>query len=44
MSSLAEFDHPSWKTALGTFAGYGAILLVMTLVLFLIPYAIFTAL
>jgi len=44
MSSLAEFDHPSWKTALGTFAGYGAILLAMFAVLFLAPYAVFSAL
>jgi len=44
MTSLADFDHPSWTTALGTLAGYGAILLVMTLVLFLVPYAIFLGL
>ncbi|WP_280177945.1 hypothetical protein [Halorussus marinus] len=41
MTALADFDHPSWKTALGTLAGYGLILLVMTAVLFLVPYAIF---
>jgi hypothetical protein len=38
------FDHPSWLTAVGTFVGYGAILLLMTVVLFLIPYLIFVAL
>jgi len=42
MTSLADFDHPSWKTALGTFAGYGAILLVMFAVLFLVPYVVFS--
>jgi hypothetical protein len=44
MNLPADFDHPSWLTALGTLAGYGVILLVMTVLLFLIPYAIFTAL
>lgn len=39
-----EFDHPSWLTAVGTFVGYGVILVVMTVVLFLIPYLIFMAL
>ena len=44
MNLPADFDHPSWLTALGTFAGYGVILLAMFLVLFLVPYAIFVAL
>lgn len=44
MNLPADFDHPSWWTALGTFAGYAAILVVMFLVLFLVPYAIFVAL
>ncbi|WP_256504372.1 hypothetical protein [Halorussus salilacus] len=44
MNALADFDHPSWWTALGTFAGYGLILLVMTVVLFLVPYAIYAGL
>jgi hypothetical protein len=44
MNLPADFDHPSWLTALGTLAGYGVILLVMTVLLFLIPYAIFTGL
>ncbi|WP_195156050.1 hypothetical protein [Halococcus agarilyticus] len=37
-------EHPSWLTVLGTFLGYGAILLVMTLLLFAVPYLVFTAL
>ncbi|EMA52731.1 MULTISPECIES: hypothetical protein [Halococcus] len=36
-------DHPSWRTVLGTFVGYGAILLVMTVLLFAVPYLVFTA-
>ena len=38
------FDHPSWLTAAGTFIGYGVILFLMTVVLFLIPYLVFLAL
>ncbi|WP_335999574.1 hypothetical protein [Halorientalis halophila] len=42
MSDLVEkFDHPSWFTVGGTIAGYGIILLVMTLLLFLVPFLIF---
>lgn len=40
---LSQFDHPAFRTAAGTLAGYGVILLVMTVLLFLIPYAIFVA-
>lgn len=35
------FDHPVWRTVGGTLLGYGIVLLVMTLVLFLLPYAVF---
>ena len=41
---LGRFGHPAWLTALGTFVAYGAILLVMTLVLFAIPYLLFLVL
>ena len=41
MNLPADFDHPSWWTALGTFAGYAVILVAMTVLLFLVPYAIF---
>lgn len=41
---LAAFDHPVWHTAAGTVLAYGIVLLVMTLVLFLFPYALFTLL
>lgn len=39
----SKIDHPAFRTALGTLAGYSIVLLVMTLVLFLIPYAIFAS-
>lgn len=43
MSTPAEFDHPSWLTALGTLVSYLLVLAVMTLVLFGVPYAVFLA-
>ncbi|MCD2201173.1 hypothetical protein LPA44_14940 [Halobacterium sp. KA-4] len=43
-ATLPDFDHPSWVTAMATFASYGLVLLAMTVLLFLVPYAIFTAL
>lgn len=44
MSTLAQFDHPSWTTAVGTLASYLLVLVGMTLLFFGVPYAIFTAL
>lgn len=44
MSALSEYDHPAWLTVAGTFVGYGVILLAMTVVLFLVPYLVFTVL
>ena len=41
MNLPADFDHPSWLTALGTIVGYGLILVVMTVLLFLVPYGIY---
>ncbi|WP_331236356.1 hypothetical protein [Natronorarus salvus] len=40
----STLDHPAFRTALGTGLGYGLILLVMFVALFLVPYAIFVAL
>lgn len=37
-------DHPSWRTAVGTLVAYGAILVVMFLALFVVPYLLFVAL
>ena len=36
-----DIDHPSWKTLAGTGVGYGAILLLMFVLLFLVPFAVF---
>ena len=44
MSALSDYDHPAWLTIASTVAGYGVILLAMTVVLFLIPYLLFTLL
>ncbi|MFC6904616.1 hypothetical protein [Halalkalicoccus tibetensis] len=38
-----RFDHPAFRAAAGTLAGYGIVLVVMTVLLFLIPYAVFAA-
>ncbi|WP_224269795.1 hypothetical protein [Haloprofundus salinisoli] len=38
---LDRFDHPSWLTVAGVGAGYGVILLVMFVLLFLVPLAVF---
>lgn len=38
---LDAFDHPSWLSAVGTFVGYGAILVAMFVALFLVPFALF---
>jgi len=40
----SQFDHPAFTTALGTGLGYGLLLLVMFVLLFLVPYGIFVAL
>jgi hypothetical protein len=36
-----RFDHPSWFAAAGTVVSYGAILLVMFAVLFVVPFLVF---
>jgi hypothetical protein len=38
---LDRFDHPSWLTALATFASYGLVLVAMFVLLFLVPYGLF---
>ena len=35
------FDHPVWRAVAGALLGYGVILVVMTVLLFLVPYAVF---
>lgn len=39
-----EHDHPSYVTAAGTFAAYGLVLVAMTLLLFGLPWLIFSLL
>lgn len=38
---LQDLTHPTFKTAVGTFVSYGAILVVMFVLLFVVPYAVF---
>ena len=40
----AEYDHPAWVTAVGTFIAYGVILVGMALLLFAVPWLIFSLL
>lgn len=44
LGPLQRFEDEAWIAAFGTAIGYGIILLVMVIVLFLIPYAVFTLL
>lgn len=39
-----DFRDPAWVTALSTAIGYGIILVVMTVLLFIVPYLVFVAL
>jgi hypothetical protein len=41
---LGQFDHPAWLTAAGTAGGYVALLVLMTILLFGIPYLLFSLL
>ena len=41
---LSEYDHPAWRTAIGTGIGYLIILAIMTVVLFAIPWLAFALL
>jgi hypothetical protein len=41
---LQEFDHPTWFTAAGTLVSYTVILVAMFVLLFVVPYLVFTAL
>lgn len=44
MALPAQFDHPSWLTAVSTVIGYLIILTVMTALLFGVPYLFFSVL
>ncbi|WP_186336487.1 hypothetical protein [Natrarchaeobaculum aegyptiacum] len=41
---INQFSHPAWKAAVGTLVGYGLILVVLTLALFIVPWLIFASL
>ena len=43
-AAVERYTQPAWLTAAGTAAGYAAILLVMTALLFGLPYLIFVSL
>lgn len=38
---VEDYSQPAWLTAFGTAAGYALVLLVMTIVLFGLPYLVF---
>lgn len=40
---MVEFDHPIWRVLAGTAGAYLVLLTIMTVLLFLVPYLIFTA-
>lgn len=40
MNALDQFDHPAWLTAAGTLAGYGLILAVLFVLLFVVPFLV----
>jgi hypothetical protein len=37
-------DHPAWTTVAGVLVGYGAVLAVIFVAVFLVPYALWTVL
>lgn len=41
---VPEPRDPVWMTAISTAVGYGVILVVMTVLLFIVPYLVFTSL
>jgi hypothetical protein len=43
MELPGRFGHPAWTTAIGTILSYGAILLAMFVVLFVIPFLLLSA-
>lgn len=41
MELPVDFTHPAWLAGFGTVIGYGLIIAVLTVMVFLIPYAFF---
>lgn len=44
MEALSSFNHGAFWSVIGTAVGYGAILVVMFLLLFVLPYLLFLSL
>ncbi len=44
MDLLETYEHPAWLTAGSTFVAYGLLLVAMFLVLFVLPFAVYTLL
>lgn len=42
MQALDRFDHAAWLTTAATLASYGLILLSMFVLLFLLPFVVFS--
>lgn len=38
---IDQFDHPAWLAGIGAVVGYGLILVILTMLLFVVPYGIF---
>lgn len=38
-----DFDHPAWLTAASTVVAYGLVLLLLFVLLFVLPFLVFTA-
>jgi len=41
-ATLDQFDHPAWLTAAGTLAGYGLVLGFLFVLLFVVPFLLFS--
>jgi hypothetical protein len=39
-----DLEQPAWQAAIGTVLSYGVVLVGMTILLFLLPYLLFTSL
>lgn len=39
-----QFDHPAWLTALGTAVSYGIVIAFLFVLLFVVPFGLFTLL
>lgn len=43
MDALDQFDHPAWRTAAGTLVGYGLLLALLFVALFVVPFLVYAA-